>query len=283
MRARGAQDEKKSPVPGLQNQGLMRSKSVQEPRGSGKGMGAVSGVGARKGPVPGQGQGQRRPLSIDGRDREREREANSVGVSNARRAVPRVAFGGAAVPTAPKTLLSKAGRDSLAPGAGQGQGVKAAVPVRKSVVGLAFGGRAPVLPSALASERDRNGGKGQGSEVPSRGRGVGPSPGPVAGVVRGPVIVTYDDDEVASYSNGNGKGNKLKVVDTKKLIGSSVSSGSGRGNGGNLWGGAQTGSKSRELNGESEYLRMGEGEDLISGDQLDRLLVQAKRVRAAPH
>ena len=53
---------------------------------------------------------------------------------------------------------------------------------------------------------------------------------------------------------------------------------------GGLKGKRRTGaSSSLELNGESEYLRIGRaGEDVIGGDQLDRLLVQARRARAGP-
>ena len=64
-----------------------------------------------------------------------------------------------------------------------------------------------------------------------------------------PVVVTYEEEPVSGL-----KGNRR---------------------GGN--------SSSLELNGESEYLRIGRaGEDVIGGDQLDRLLVQARRARAAP-
>ena len=48
--------------------------------------------------------------------------------------------------------------------------------------------------------------------------------------------------------------------------------------------GGSRGRASVELNGESEYLKIGGEEvDIISGDQLDRLLVQARGARAADY
>lgn len=71
----------------------------------------------------------------------------------------------------------------------------------------------------------------------------------------GPTIVSHDDDAVGGL-NG------------KKL---------GRGKGG-----AGAAGRSLELAGDSEYLRIGgEDVDMISGDQLDRLLIKAQKARAA--
>ena len=92
-----------------------------------------------------------------------------------------------------------------------------------------------------------------------RGRGVSPAR-PAAGggfaklqaKVSGPIVVSYDEE-----------GRELK--------------GSFGGNKQPRTGGAL---RSMELSGESEYLRIGGEEvDVISGDQLDRLLAKARRAR----
>lgn len=101
-----------------------------------------------------------------------------------------------------------------------------------------------------------------------RGRGVSPArqalrdPSPAAGgfaklqhaKVTGPLVVSYDEE-----------GRELR---------GGRQQGPGRGGGNAL--------RSSELNGESEYLRIGGEEvDVISGDQLDRLLAKARRARGA--
>jgi hypothetical protein len=83
----------------------------------------------------------------------------------------------------------------------------------------------------------------------------------------GPVIVTYDDD-VDSAPGAGGRQQQLKGALKK----GSRLSGAGRMTGGS------------ELNGESEYFPVGgsnSGRDGINNDELDRLLVQARKVRAA--
>jgi len=67
---------------------------------------------------------------------------------------------------------------------------------------------------------------------------------------RKPVVVTYEMDE-AYVESGHGNGM--------------------------LRGGLH---KSTELRGESEHLYMGDGADVISEDQLDRLLLQAKKAKS---
>ena len=258
MKARGSIIEKKNPVPHQASPGQMRSRSVQESRLSvNKNL-----LGGRKeSNLP----GGRRPSSTDGRISEKEKprgKGRDDSVPPMKKGMPKVAFGGAAVPSGggSRSVLSKAGRDSVS---NAGPASKIPVIAKKVTVGLAFGGRAPMQGSV---ERERVGGRGH--ELPPRGKGV-------VSIVKGPVIVTYDDDEVG---NTYSKGNRLKVVDTKRLV-TGVNEGSATGSSS----GASMGGRSRELNGESEYIRMGDKEDYISGDQLDRLLVQAKRVRAVPY
>ena len=103
-----------------------------------------------------------------------------------------------------------------------------------------------------------------------RGRGVSPArqalrdPSPATGgfaklqhaKVTGPLVVSYDEE-----------GRELR---------GGRQQGPGRGGGG----GNNNALRSSELAGESEYLRIGGEEvDVISGDQLDRLLAKARRAR----
>ena len=68
------------------------------------------------------------------------------------------------------------------------------------------------------------------------------------------MVVTYDDDLGGTSNGSKGAGGKQ--------------------------GGKQNTRRSVELDGSSEYLKIGGEEvDLISGDQLDRLLSQARRAR----
>ena len=84
----------------------------------------------------------------------------------------------------------------------------------------------------------------------------------------GPVIVTYngEDDSPVRGGGGRGSGQAGRGSNNRGGIGSLSISGTHR---------LQT---AAELAGESEYLRG--TDDHISGDQLDRLLVQARRARA---
>lgn len=102
--------------------------------------------------------------------------------------------------------------------------------------------------------------------VVARGRGLSPTrpsardpPSGVQGFgklqkfaskVNGPLIVSYDEE-----------GREVEPAN-KRVYGSNAA-------------------RSQELSGESEYLRIGGEEvDVISGDQLDRLLAQARRARS---
>lgn len=242
--ARRGSDKVPSSV--TQAQSIPRSKSVQHSR---------AGINAKPAPAA-RAEVSRRPVSTDARDSAKEKK-NPV----------KVAFGGSAVPTA-KTVISKAGRDSIGQeGQGQGQNQWGARtgPVKKPAALLAFGGRA----SSVVVDRKEK----PEPEISGRGRGA-------LGVIRGPVIVSYDDDDghTAKGSNSYGNGNVSRKGADPKRYGA-------RGNNMNSSNssGRSMESKGMELNGQSEYLRMdGFGEDVLSGDQLDRLLVQAKRVRAAP-
>jgi hypothetical protein len=75
------------------------------------------------------------------------------------------------------------------------------------------------------------------------------------GVVKGgPVVVTYDDDNDDNYGGGRGGGGGGRGRDNHHSAG--------------------------ELRGQSDFIKMtNTHDDMINGDQLDRLLVQAKRVR----
>lgn len=208
----------------------------------------------------------KRPSSSDARgDRLRDRDTGGVSSTTKeqqRKVSPKVAFGGSAVTTS-KNVLSKAGGDSMGPVPGYGVGLARGTTGKKPTAQLAFGGRAP---SVTVDRRVK-----AELEAPL-GRSIGLS----LGVVKGPVIVSYDDDEdghVGSKSNGNGI---RRTVNPKRYA--------GRGNGDSNGSSVSGRDRDNELNGESEYLRMdAASEDVMSGDQLDRLLVQAKRVRAAPH
>ena len=209
----------------------------------------------------GKAEATRRPVSTDPRDSGKDKKPPA-----------KVAFGGSAVPT-PKTVISKAGRDSIGTeGQGQGQnqwGVRTGTgPVKKPTALLAFGGRA----SSVVVDRKEK----AESEMAGRSSGTGSGRGAL-GSIRGPVIVSYDDDDGRNAKGSDG--GTRRGADPKRY--------GARGNGVNSSSnssGRSTESRGMELNGQSEYLRMdGFGEDVLSGDQLDRLLVQAKRVRAAPH
>lgn len=211
----------------------------------------------------------RRPVSTDTRDSGKEKKPPV-----------KVAFGGSAVPTS-KTVISKAGRDTIgAEGQGQGQNQWGARtgpgPVKKPTALLAFGGRAS---SVVVDRKEREKEKAE-PEMNSRssGYGRGALGGGGVGVIRGPVIVSYDDNDghnVKGSDNGTRRGADPKRYGARSNGGVNSSSNSS---------GRSTENRGMELNGQSEYLRMdGLGEDVFSGDQLDRLLVQAKRVRAAPH
>lgn len=89
--------------------------------------------------------------------------------------------------------------------------------------------------------------------------------------IRGaPIIAIHDEDDDIYNSNTNNSNNKKK--DSVRVISSTNNNKDNRKN---------PSSRSVELNGESEYLRIGgEEADIISGDQLDRLLVKAKMARS---
>lgn len=76
----------------------------------------------------------------------------------------------------------------------------------------------------------------------------------------GPIVAVHDDDDDNFESRG-GRGGDVKSVLKKKSNYPTL--------------------RSTELNGDSEYLRIGGEEvDVISGDQLDKLLVHSKKTRA---
>lgn len=111
-------------------------------------------------------------------------------------------------------------------------------------------------PSASNKDKRSNGGGGGFAAL-----------GAKALVKGGPVVVSYNDDD-DNYTQDPPKRGKTNFR-TKET---------GRGFSGY---GQEDSTKSMELRGKSEYLRIGGGEvDVISGDQLDRLLVQAKAVRS---
>ena len=111
------------------------------------------------------------------------------------------------------------------------------------------------------------GGGGGVSKLAGAGGGLGGGKGKM--VKGGPVIVTYnggDDSPVRGSNGGRGSNNNNNRGGGGGGIASLSISGTHR---------LQT---AAELAGESEYLRG--TDDHISGDQLDRLLVQARKARA---
>ena len=203
--------------------------------------------------------------------------------------VPRVAFGGNSNSS---STLSRAGGQSMAPTpsskplnnpkpmnsqafAKQQQQQQAAA---KKGAGAGFGsgvGRSlsptgqrrkqqPPPPPLLGGLGGGGGGGGGGFSTLAGGRGGGGG----KGVRGGPVIVTYDggDDSPVRGHGGRGSGQAGRGNNNRGGVGSLSISGTHR---------LQT---AAELSGESEYLRG--NDDHISGDQLDRLLVQARKARA---
>jgi hypothetical protein len=76
--------------------------------------------------------------------------------------------------------------------------------------------------------------------------------------IDGPMVVTHESDDL---DRGASLPRNLKLKKAQSFGGSPTM-------------------RSTELNGESEYLRIGGEEvDVISSDQLDRLLIQARKVR----
>lgn len=125
---------------------------------------------------------------------------------------------------------------------------------------LSKAGAAMVGAAATAGGAGRGAGRGQGSMGVGSGDASGRKPAPAHSPQRGgggfaklqqvaarggPVVVTYDDEVVGAGGGGRSGGRS-----------------------------------SMELNCESEHLRVGkDNSDIIGGDQLDRLLVQARRAR----
>ena len=162
---------------------------------------------------------------------------------------PKVAFGGAAAPSA------------------GGAGVAA--------------GNAPVksLKKTLASAAANSVVKSSG---PDRYAKIKTSPQKVAqaqemnGFARlqsnkGPVVVTHDTDDEAPRGRRDW-GNDEEPVGAAAAAAGRKKAGGGVGGGGNM-------KQSVELKGKSEYIRVSAEDDMISGDQLDRLLMQARKAR----
>lgn len=152
---------------------------------------------------------------------------------------PRVAFGRSAVAEAEKLAVSKAGA------------VESQQRKLMRAGGAATGKLLMKVDAKAAASRGRG-------PSPARPSARDPSPSvqgfgklqQLASKVSGPLIVSYDDE-----------GREVKGGAGGKRIGGNAA-------------------RSQELSGESEYLRIGGTEvDIISGDQLDRLLLQARKAR----
>jgi hypothetical protein len=263
--------------------GASRSESVQHPRGGASSSSGNSnsnsqsqsnshgnGNGSRAG--GGKGDQFRRPTSNDfrgererdrDRDRDRDRNGDDYGShvkEQPSKPQPKTAFGGSIL-SAPRTMFSKVSKESVGPGSvgtkGASTSASAGASIKKTFLGLAFGGRA----SSVSKER-----KGKGDQ---EGVGVGgkdKKAATAAAALRGPIATPYDsDDAYMSSRGGSRRGSDPKRYGVR-TGGSSQDS---------------TGSAGLELNGQSEYLRMDKvGQDVMSEDQLERLLVQAKSVRS---
>lgn len=269
--------------------GASRSKSVQHTRAgatssSGNsnshsnsssqnhGQSHSSGNGSRAG--GGKSDQSRRPLSNDfrgerdrdrDRDREKDRDRNGDDYGShvkeqPSKPQPKTAFGGSIL-SAPRNMFSKVSKESVGPGSvgTKGTSASAGASIKKTFLGLAFGGRA----SSVSKER-----KGK-IEQDGAGVGVGgkdKKSTAAAAAFRGPIATPYDSDD----ANMSSRGGSRRGSDPKRY--------------GVCTGGSSqdsTGSAGMELNGQSEYLRMDKvGQDVMSEDQLERLLVQAKSVRS---
>ena len=267
--------------------GASRSKSVQHTRAgassssgnsnshghdSSKSDGHGNGNGSRAG--AGKSDQSRRPISNDfrgererdrDRDRERDRDRDRNGddcgshiKEQLSKPQPKTAFGGSIL-SAPRNMFSKVSKESVGPVSvgTKGTSTSAGASIKKTFLGLAFGGRA----SSVSKER-----KGKGEQ---EGVGVGgkeKKAAAAAAALRGPIATPYDsDDAYMSSRGGSRRGSDPKRYGVR-TGGSSQDS---------------TGSAGMELNGQSEYLRMDKvGQDVMSEDQLERLLVQAKSVRS---
>ena len=224
-----------------------------------------SGNGSRAG-GGGKGDQSRRPISNDfrgererdrDRDRDRDRNGDDYGShvkEQPSKPQPKTAFGGSIL-SAPRNMFSKVSKESVAPGSLGTKGASTSASIKKTFLGLAFGGRA----SSVSKERK---GKGEQEGVGGKDKKAATA----AAALRGPIATPYDsDDAYMSSRGGSRRGSDPKRYGVR-TGGSSQDS---------------TGSAGMELNGQSEYLRMDKvGQDVMSEDQLERLLVQAKSVRS---
>jgi len=226
--------------------GLSRSRSVQDQRPAAK---AKAGG---KAPPPAPSAFGRRPASTHGDD---ARQARVAGAPQRPPLVPKAAFGAGGGGGGGGGVLGRAGRDAA--GAGGRPGPQLALPPKVPVGRAGFGsGVGRSLSPTPKRKAGGNGGGGVGGGFAKLQHGVAGGKGSV--VRGGPAIVTYNGADDSPVRGGGG-GHK----------GVSVRFGGGS-------------SERDQLRGESEYLRVtGEDVDVISGDQLDRLLVQARKARAA--
>lgn len=233
------------------------------------GHGNSNSNGSRAGGV-GKSEQSKRPISNDfrgdrdkdrdkARDKDRDRHYDD-NVSHGKESqqskpLPKAAFGGSIL-SAPRNMFSKVSKESAGPGSVASKSTASSM--KKTFLGLAFGGRA----SSVSKER-----KGK-NEQEGVGGGVGGGSKDKKGmtVLKGSTA-QYDseDDAYVSSRGGSRRGSDPRRYN-ERTGGDSHDS---------------MGSIGRELNGQSEYLRMDKlSQDVMSEDQLERLLVQAKSVRS---
>ena len=247
-----------------------QSHSHSNSNGSGSRAGAGGKIDQSSRPISNCFRGERERDRDRDREKDRDRNGDDYGShvkEQPSKPQPKTAFGGSIL-SAPRNMFSKVGKESVGPGSVGIKGTSASgsasagASIRKTFLGLAFGGRA----SSVSKERKGKGdqeGLGAGIGVGSRDRKAATA---TAAVLRGPIAAPYDNDDAYMSSRGGSRRGSDPKRYGVRTGGSSQDS---------------TGSAGIELNGQSEYLRMDKvGQDVMSEDQLERLLVQAKSVRS---
>ena len=239
---------------------MVGSNSNSNSNGHGNGSRA-SGVGKSeqsRGPISNDLRGDRDRDRDKGKDKDRHHDdyVSHGKEPQQSKPLPKAAFGGSIL-SAPRNMFSKVTKESTGPGSVASKSTASSM--KKTFLGLAFGGRA----SSVSKER-----KGK---IEQEGLGVGVVNRDKKGItaLKGPITSQYDSDDDAYVSS---RGDSRRGSDPRRYIartgGDSDDS---------------MGSIGHELNGQSEYLRMDkQSQDVMSEDQLERLLVQAKSVRSTP-
>lgn len=214
----------------------------------------ASGVGKSeqsRGPILNDYRGDRDRDRDKDKDRHHDDYVSHGKEQQQSKPLPKAAFGGSIL-SAPRNMFSKVTKESTGPGS---VATKSTASSMKKIIGLAFGGRA----SSVSKER-----KGK---IEQEGVGVGSRDKKGITALKGPITSQYDSDDDAYVSS---RGGSRRGSDPRRYIART---------GGDSH--DSMGSIGHELNGQSEYLRMDkQSQDVMSEDQLERLLVQAKSVRS---